>query len=449
MKVKSRKTEPGILPVPPKLLSGLARLAVFLPALCVAMRASAQPSMDLAACLAAAEKNSPGLRIADNAARAASLVRSELSTTALPQVQAIMGAIYLPVPPRYGYDPAITDGGEVRGMLSVRQSLYDSGVRGLRMEQADADVERVGHERRQASLDVALAVTQAFFDAIRAREESALQAESVDELETYRVLVDRLHRGGIASATDLLKTELQVSTARIALAKAVEAEHGATIALEELIGLPPDTSLVLQGSLAASPSGADTTLPAAVDPEATVDMTIAGMLVTRSMLDEDISRHERLPDISLFADAGYLSSGDNLRLPTSERLNGLGYEVGIGIQFPILNWGATGYRTEQREVTTDDLRNRQELLRRSIVADAARLRLELSGARRRLLMLRTDLDRARDNFVLTKSKYAAGASLALEVLSAEQTMIDARSAQIETLADIRVLTAKLNRLNAH
>ncbi|HTR98237.1 MAG TPA: TolC family protein [Bacteroidota bacterium] len=422
---------------------------LFLAALLASSHGAAQTTLDLAACLAAAEKNSPQMRIADNAARAASLVRSELSTTALPQVQAIMDAIYLPVPPRYGYDPAITDGGEVRGMLSVRQSLYDSGVRGLRMEQADADVERVGHERRQASLDLALAVTQAFTDAIRAHEESALQAESVAELEAYRVLVDRLYHGGSASATDLLRTELQVSTAQVALARAGESEHSAKIALEELIGILPDTSIALRGSLADSAAPADTALASPVDPEATVDMTVARLLVDRSLRDEDIARHERLPDIALFADAGYLSSGDNLRLPTSARLNGLGYEVGIGIQFPILNWGATGYRTEQREVATDDLRSRQELLRRSIVSDAMRLRLALAGARRRLQALGENLGKARDNFVLTKSKYAAGASLALEVLSAEQTMIDARSAQIETLADIRVLSARLVRLNAH
>ncbi|HUI10985.1 MAG TPA: TolC family protein, partial [Bacteroidota bacterium] len=231
--------------------------------------------------------------------------------------------------------------------------------------------------------------------------------------------------------------------------KAVEGEHGATIALEEVIGLPPDTALTLSGSLADSTPAADTTLPQQVDPDATVDMTIAALLVNRSVFDEDIARHERLPDISLFADAGYLSSGDNLRLPTSERLNGLGYEVGIGIQLPILNWGATGFRAEQREVATDDLRNRKELLRRSIVSDAMRLRIELAGVRRRLGVLRENLGKARDNFVLTKSKYAAGASLTLEVLAAEQAMIDARAAHIEALADIRVLTAKLERLNAH
>jgi outer membrane protein len=368
----------------------------------------------------------------------------------LPQIQAVIDAIYLPVPPRYGYDPAITDGGEVRGLISLRQSVYDSGLRGLKSDQFSVDIERLGNERRLATLDLTLAVKQAFYESLRARAEVMLQKESVDQLEAYLSLVRRLYNGGSASATDLLKTELQTSSARLALAKAREASSGALIALEEVMGIPPDTSVVLTGRLEeASGPPPDSAAADGFNPAATLDMTVAGMLVRHSMLDEDLTRHERLPDISIFADAGYLTSGDNLRLPSSQRVNGLGYEVGLGIQFPILNWGATGLRTEQKEVATDALRNRMELLRRSIASDAVRLRMQLSGARERLLVLRGNLTKVNDNFILTKSKFAAGASLSLEVLAAQQALTDTRLAELQTLEDIRSFAAKIERLNAH
>jgi len=411
-------------------------------------RARAGEPLTLDSCIAVALRNSPALRSADNALRLTDLQRSELRTTLLPQVQAVIDAIYIPVPPRYGYDPAITDGGEIRGIISVRQSLYDSGMRSLRADQFSLDSDRLGNERRLAVLDLTLAVKQAFYESLRSRAEVDLQKESADQLEAYLGLVRRLYNGGSASSTDLLKTELQVSGAHIAHARAREAAAGALIALEEVMGLPPDTSLAIRGSLSDS-AGAETAAPAPFDPDATLDMTVAGMLVRRSAIDEDLARRERLPDISLFADGGYLTSGDNLRLPVSERLNGLGYEVGIGIQFPILNWGATGLRTEQKEVATDDLRNRMETLRRSIAADALRLRLQITGARERLGVLRGNLVKANDNFLLTKSKFAAGASLSLEVLASQQALTDARLAELQSLEDIRAAEARLERLNAH
>ena len=417
-------------------------------ALCAPLPGAGQTSLSLDSCLVLARRNSPQLRIADNAVHAAGLARSELNTTALPQLQAVLDGIYIPVPPKYGYDPAITDGGEVRGVASLRQSVYDDGMRSLKSDQFSVDIERLENERRVAALDLTLAVKQAFCESLRARAEVVLQQGSVDQLEGYLGLVRRLYNAGSASATDLLKSEIQTSTARLALAKAREASIGALLALEEVMGVPPDTSVTLADSLGET-SGLPPDSAGVFDPASTIDMTVAGMLVRRSMLEEDIARHERFPDISLFADAGYLTSGDNLRLPASERVNGLGYEVGLGIQFPILNWGATGLRTEQKEVVTDDLRNRMEILRRSIASDAVRLRVQIAGARERLGLLRGNLMKANDNYILTKSKFAAGASLSLEVLSAQQALTDARLSELQTLADIRSLTAKIERLNAH
>ena len=417
-------------------------------ALCAPLPGAGQTSLSLDSCLVLARRNSPQFRIADNAVRAAGLARSELSTTAFPQLQAVIDGIYIPVPPKYGYDPAITDGGEVRGLVSLRQSVYDGGLRGLKSDQLSVDIERLENERRIAALDLTLAVKQAFCESLRARAEVVLQQESVDQLEGYLGLVRRLHNGGSAGATDLLKSEIQTSTARLALAKAREASLGALFALEEVTGIPPDTSVTLADSLVET-SGPPPDSAGVFDPASTIDMTVVGMLVRRSMLEEDMTRRERFPDISLFADAGYLASGDNLRLPASERVNGLGYEVGLGIQFPILNWGATGLRTEQKEVATDDIRNRMEILRRSIASDAARLRVQIAGARERLGLLRSNLMKANDNYILTKSKFAAGASLSLEVLSAQQALTDARLAELQSLADIRSFTAKIERLNAH
>jgi outer membrane protein TolC len=411
--------------------------------------AGAQSPLTLDTCLAIALRNSPTVRSADNALHSAGLARSELGTGGLPQIQAVIDAIYLPVPPRFGYDPAVTNGGEVRGVVALRQSVYDSGLRTLKSDQFSIDIERLEHERRLAVLDITLAVKEAFYESLRGAAEVSLQTESVGQLEGYLELVRRLYSGGSASATDLLKTEIQTSSARLALAKARESSAGALFALEELMGLRADSSQKLAGSLEDHNAGPEPALSEAFDPAATIDMSVAGMLVRHSMLDEDIVRHERFPDISLFADAGYLASGDNFRLPSAERVNGLGYEVGLGIQFPILNWGATGLRTEQKEVATDDLRNRMELLRRSIASAAARLRIQGDGARSRLVTLRENLTRADDNFILTKSKFAAGASLSLEVLSAQQALTDARLAEIQTLQEIRSTAAKMERLNAH
>ena len=412
--------------------------------------ARGQSVLDLEHALSLAERSSPSIHIAENALRTAELSLSELNTTGLPQLGAVLNGVYTPSPPTFGYDPAVTNGGELSARIVLRQTLYDAGIRSLRSDQLSGDRARLAHESRLAQLDLALSVKLAFAEALRSEAASALGAQSVEQLESYLSLLKRLYAGGGASATDLLKTEVETSSARMALMKSREDASGAKIALEEIVGLPPDTSLALAGSLSDSAQSPQETAQGGgkSSPDSTIDMTVAGMLIERSLVEEDIARRESLPAISFVADAGYLSSGDNFRVPPSERLNGIGYSVGIGIELPIFTWGAIGLRTEQRAVATDDLRGRMELLRRSIAADQRRVGIQLANARARLGPVRENSSRAEQNFILTKSKFAAGAALSLEVLSAQQTLTEARLAELQALADIRSLQVRLERLIA-
>lgn len=408
-----------------------------------------QNHVTLDQCLARASANNPQLHIAENAVKAAELSLSELKTTALPQLHGAVAASYIPVPPRYGYDPAITDGGQVSGQVLLRQSVYDGGVRDIKSDQFQADISRLGKEQRLARLDLVVLVRQTFIEGLRAQQEVVLQSVAVQQLESYHELVQRLFKGGSASSTDLLKTEMQTSTSRIALEKARQSLTTAQLALAELMGAHADTSLQLEGSLDIGTTQDSLALGGDIDVDNTLEMRVAGLLVEKSLFDYEVASHERLPEISFVADAGYLSSGDNLRLPRSERLNGLGYSLGIGVELPILNWGATGLRMQQRELATDDLRQKAEALRRSLAIDLRRSRIQLKNSIGRLKAFHENATKAEENFLLTKAKYAAGGMLALEVLTAHQLLTDSRLAELQALADIQVLTARIERETAH
>jgi outer membrane protein TolC len=413
--------------------------------------ARAQEPLTLERCLSLASQNSPQLRIADNAIRFTELSLSELRTTGLPQIKVSASAIFTPIPPTFGYDPAISNGGQIAGQVIVQQSLYDAGIRGLKGDQFETDLARLTTERRLVHEDLVLAVTEAFVDGLRAREEVRLQSESVVRLDGYRNLVAQLHRGGTASYPDLLKTEVQTTSALIALEKARESYATARLSLAELIGTPGDTTGSPEGSLATLTGTLAESLASAPapDPSANLDMSVAGLSVRRSLVEHDLAAHERFPDISVFADAGYLTSGENLRVPVAERLHSFGYSVGIGIEIPILNWGATGLRVQERELATDDLRQKMESLRRSLVSDCRKLQLQLINARDRLGRLHDNAAKAEQNYLLTKSTYAAGGTTALEVLSAQMLLTEGKLAELQTMADVQLLAVRLRRLLVH
>jgi outer membrane protein TolC len=419
-----------------------ASLLLLLAALC--STAFTQASLTLDECLQLAQKNSPALSAAEGAIRSSEIAHQELSTSALPQLKGVAGASYAPVPPRFGYDPALSNGGQLAGQVVLQQSVYDGGMRSIKADQLQQDADRLKKERQRTQRDLTYAVKQSFIEGLRAQLEVELQNQSEQQLTDYLGLVQRLYHGGNASYTDVLKTEVQLSTARLALQKSVEVLNNAKYALTELTSTTIDSCVTFAGDL-------DSLMAVPVSVNETritnnLDLSISDFNISRSLLDVELTRRERFPAIMFVADAGYLSSIENLRLPTAERLNTFGYSVGLGVELPIFNWGATGFRVEQKELETESLRLQRELLQRSVRTEYQKTRMQLTNAKERLRAIQGNISKAEENYLLTKSKFAGGVSLSLEVLAAQQLLTESKLSQLQTLTDIQLLAAKLEQL---
>ncbi len=403
--------------------------------------------LTLQRCLDQAKSFSLKSRASDMAIRASELAREELSTTKLPQVKLSTDASYAPASGTHGYDPAITDGGQLGGRIAIQQSLYDAGVRSLRSEQLLVERDALVKEKQVTERDLVFAVEQLFIEGLRSQKEIQLQQQSLQQLRDYLELVERLTKGGGASYTDVLKTQVQLQAAERSLQKAHGSLASAKYAVAELMGSEIDTSFTLDGSL-ESLLALRTLEGTPADVSQSLDVTLAQLNVNKSAFEAEIQKSERLPVISAFADAGLLTSIDNLRLPASERSGVYGYMFGLSLEVPIFTWGATDLRVQQRKLATEALGLQLQAVRRSVTTEYQRTQLQLRKAEERLRSLRSSLKAAEENFALTKSKYAVGGVLSLEVLTAQQLLTDLRLDELQTLADRQALLAKLEQLTA-
>jgi cobalt-zinc-cadmium efflux system outer membrane protein len=399
-------------------------------------------------CLTLAREQSPRIRSAHNALRSAELSRDELMTTGLPQVRLNATSIYAPSSRHFGYDPVLSNIGELAGQVIVQQSLYDGGVRSLRSDQSRLDLERLDHEQRLAGRDLTLLVTQAFVEALRADREMALQHEGVLQLIEYLNIVKQLSRGGNASPSDVLKTELQLSNAQLAFQKASESATLAKYSLLELIGSGIDTSFVVSGTLddTTGAAAAVASVPDIPDSTSNLELAIAALELERNILETDLTRHEAFPTVTLMGDAGFLTSGENLRLPSADRESFAGFSLGVSVDVPLLNWGATDLRIQQRQLAVENLRLDMVQLQRSVTTGFQKAQLQILKARERLGAIRANRTSAEDIYALAKSKFVGGGALSLEVLSAQQLLTETKLSELQTMADMRLLHARLEQL---
>src|SRR5271169_5772592 len=98
-------------------------------------RAHCQNQISLSQAIELALKNNLQMAVARNDREASEKARSEINTTGLPQIKSEISAIYAPANPSFGYDPVITNQGQLGAQVLVQQSLYDGGTRALKSDQ--------------------------------------------------------------------------------------------------------------------------------------------------------------------------------------------------------------------------------------------------------------------------------------------------------------------------
>lgn len=422
-------------------LSGMRWMALVLTVSGFAHAASDSLSLD--DCLRLARENNPRSLASANAVESADLASGELRAQSLPQLKYRGTLEYSPSSKRLGYDPALTNGGQIGSQLVVEQTLYDGGKHGLARKKAELESLRARKEAQLNGLDLVFEVSQAFTEVLRLQEEAALKRVGQARLHEYLGLVERMHTGGQAGYTDVLKSRIQVSEAEAAARQTEVDLRTARFSLAGLIGKAIEDEVAAKGALDSASA------PAALDTSANAEWDLGRLDLQGAELDVDASRGEWKPTLAASVDAGLLTSFENLDQPSSDRSPMLGASAGLHLDWPLFAWGLRRIHIREQQLGAESARWRWQMQRRALLTDYQKTLMLWSAAGEHRDALRSNLSAARDNFMLTKSKYAAGNGLASEVLDAEKLWIDTESSLLQAEADLRNLAAKLDRLKGH
>jgi outer membrane protein len=397
--------------------------------------------------LQTAEERSPLMQAGTLGMEEVALARRDAQITPYPSLRYKLGADYAPSGRYFGYDPAVTNEGQLNAQLSVAGTIYNGGAYGLRKQQADLDI---AHARTSLDLtreNLRFDVTQSFLEDLRALGDITIERESIAELMAYRDFVDRLFKGGTASYTDLLKTEVQLGEAQVALEKAYADEVQARYTLASLLGMPSDTSFSVHGAYDSI-----FTEPAfniqSYDSLVTLSIALSQNELDRARIDIELAHALAKPSVDANLDAGLLTSIQNLTAPPDERASMLGASVGISVDGPILDWGLNKVQVQEKEVTAQILQTQLDQQKRELVAQLTQLQVLLRTSRERLAHIRANLQIAQSTYDLEKAKYAVGAALASEVLDAHKQIVDTKLAELQVLNDIETYRGALEHLTA-
>ena len=307
--------------------------------------------------------------------------------------------------------------------IKVEQPLFTGGkiTAGYRM--AKAGQELAFQNKRLTESEVVVETAQAYAAAVRAGELRQV-AEAYHSLLTELMRsVEQAREQGMAPQNDVLTVRVKLNESELALRRAENGIRLATMNVCHYIGRPLTDSIRLESRLPEIDY-----LPGASDISERPEHR---MLEQKSELERyrlKMAQSERLPQIGLFGQYGYLNGVD---LNGKKLLNDRTFMVGVQVSVPIFHFNqrtdkvraakARYAQTVAEQEDTDELLS-LELTQAENNLDEALLELRLAEA---------TVTAADENLRAGESRYKVGMEPLSDLLEAQAMWRQARQTQVE------------------
>ncbi len=376
-----------------------------------------------------------------HAARLPSL-KLQASYTRLSDVQPF--AVQLPsAPGPVIISPTVLD--QYASRVSLQQPLFT----GFRLVNA-ADAAEYSHEASR--FDVAgeraqtvYNVRVAYWSVYKALEVQRVVDENVEITRVHVADVTQMVAHGLATRNEVLKVEVQLSTAQLAQLESANNVKNAMMGLNNLIGLPLDTEIRITSPINAGT--AQTQSAVALTHQALAsraDVMAAEMRTNAAGASVAAANGGWFPQISLFGNFSYSRPNPRI-MPTKDEFKDT-WDVGVSLSWDIWNWGATKHQSEQAEAVHSQTRFALEQLKDNVSLEVHQSYLTLVQSQQKITVASTAINQAEENYRMTREKFTQGTASNTELLDAEIALLQSQLHYTVALVDDELAHARFARV---
>lgn len=329
--------------------------------------------------------------------------------------------------------------------VTASQVLYAGGGLQAQERAQRAQLEAARLAFNAALSDTLLGVRQQFYGVLLAREVIAVREEALQVLESELTYARSRRDAGTGSDFDLLRAEVAVANARPGLIRARNALKIAQEQLRTTLGAAstPSGDLDVQGSLVVptreialtdAVAAARAHRPELLQQERLVQAADQGVIGARSGYQPTVS-----------AVGGYAWTSPSL-VTSSGNLHG--WSAGVQASWNIFDSKATAGKVTQARSRAQQSRLALEERQLAVELEVRTAHASLVEASEVLHASEQVVTQARESLRLSQTRYQAGLSTQLDVLSAQSSLTEARSNLAQAQHDYAVALASLQRATA-
>lgn len=355
------------------------------------------------------------------------------------------------------------------GFNFVHPILRDFGVdittRGIRIARNNLGISR--EDFRRVLSDTVLAVNQAYYDLIFAREDLVVQQQSLELARDQERITQIRIDVGASAPLDILQPRVAIATREESIIVAEAAVRDAEDRLRRLMNLPPEQwsrEIIPTDELAVDVVEIDSQAAVALAYELRPIVRQAELDTQNSAIGYRYARNQVLPQLDLEIDYGFGGVGGTRiqRDPETNEIIGTipgGYDdaldqiygfdfpswsVGLNFAVPIRNIEA---RAERRRAELELERRlwSQEQLLQEIAVEVRQAARDIERFAKQIVAAEAAREAAEENVDAERKRFDNGMTTNFNVLEVQQELADARSREISALVNYQKAVAFFHR----
>ncbi|ERT58180.1 TolC family protein [Megasphaera vaginalis (ex Srinivasan et al. 2021)] len=314
-------------------------------------------------------------------------------------------------------------GGKAEGNIAVAQLSKTSAQEEiLRVEQATK-----------------LNAISAYYGLLAYEELQDVYDESVTNLQGHVDNVSARYNVGTVAKVDVLSSDVSLANAKTDAVTAANNVANAEASLNNILGLPVQTKLVL----------ADHRLPFneyTISLEEAIDYAMkyrpdvlqAGLAVQEAEEAIGIAEAGHRPTVSIGASNGWKDTS----FPGWDNRD---WAITGGVSYSLYDGGATNAKIKEAKQSLLTARENEQKVRESVQLEVKKAYLNIRSAAQKVEATQTVINQAEENFKIQSVRYQAGVGINLDVLDAQLSLNEARTNNIQALYDYNVGIATLEQ----
>lgn len=318
----------------------------------------------------------------------------------------------------------IFTGGELQGQIGQAKANYRSML----------------SAEEQAYIEMKETATSGYFTMLDAGNMKALRQESVDRLQAHLDNVIAQYNVGIVARADVLRSEVELANAQQNYITASNEYDVAEATLNNIIGTPLGTTLLLKDRLQYEPYENDMAYCLAYSEEHRPELKQAEYGVDAAEAALVVARSGHMPKINATA-GNYWGGTADSNWPGDDDDH---WAVGVTASMNIFDSGVTWSKIHAAQENLAKAKETQRQVKDAVELEVRTDYLGMREAEKRISTTQVAVAQAEEDYHIAVVRYQAGVGTNIDVMDAQVALTEAKTNYVKALYDYNTSKAALN-----